>query len=64
MREKLISNEKVPYRMSYLNITYLPNIKAIKYINNLNLNEIIMIRLKKLDLSFKTIFSLYKIELQ
>ena len=38
--------------MSYLNITYLPIIKAINYFNDFNINEIIMIRLKKLDLSF------------
>ena len=52
LREKLISNEKVPYKMSYLNITYLPIIKAINYFNDFNINENIMIRLKKLDLSF------------
>ena len=52
LKSKLISNEKEPYRMSYLNITYLPKIKAIQYFNDFCLNENIMIRLKKLDLSF------------
>ena len=52
LKLKLISNQKEPYRMSYLNITYIPRIKSIKYFNDLILNENIMIRLKKLDLSF------------
>ena len=52
LKSKLISNEKEPYRMSYLNITYLPKIKAIQYFNDFCLNDNIMIRLKKLDLSF------------
>ena len=52
LRKKLTSNEKEPYRMSYLNITYLPKIKFIEYFNDFSLNEHIMIRLKKLDLSF------------
>ena len=52
LKSKLISNEKVPYRISYLNITYIPKIKSIEYFNDFNINENIMIRLKKLDLSF------------
>ena len=52
LKSKLVSSEKEPYRMSYLNITYLPRNKCIEYFNDFSLNEHIMIRLKKLDLSF------------
>ena len=55
LKSKLISNEKVPYRISYLNITFIPKIKSIEYFNNFNINENIMISLKKLDLSFNAL---------
>ena len=52
LKDKLTKDKKDPYRMSYLNITYIPTIKAINYFNDFNINENIMIYLKKLDLSY------------
>ena len=52
LKTKLISNEKNQYIMSYLNITYIPKIKSINYFNDFNINENIMIHLRKLDLSY------------
>lgn len=52
LKEKLTKNRKDPYRMSYLNITYIPTINTIEYFNNFNMNENIMIYLKVLDLSY------------
>ena len=52
LKDKLIKDRKDPYRMSYLNITYIPTIKSINYFNDFNINENIMIYLKKLDLSY------------
>jgi len=52
LKDKLTKNGKDPYRMSYLNITYIPTIKTINYFNDFNINENIMIYLKELDLSY------------
>ena len=52
LKDKLTKDKKDPYRMSYLNITYIPTIKAINYFNDVNINENILIYLKKLDLSY------------
>ena len=52
LKDKLTNDRKDPYRMSYLNITYIPTIKTINYFNDFNINENIMIYLKKLDLSY------------
>jgi hypothetical protein len=54
LKTKLISKNKNKnqYVMSYLNITYIPKIKTINYFNDFNINENIMINLRKLDLSY------------
>ena len=51
LKNKLITNEKGLYKISYLNISYMPKMQALQYFNDFNINEQIKTHLKKLDLS-------------
>ena len=52
LKDLLTSNKKNIYRMKYLNITFMPKIQSLEYFSTFDMNEEIMIHLKKLDLSY------------
>lgn len=52
LKDLLTSNKKNIYRMKYLNISFMPKIQSLEYFSNFDMNEEIMIHLKKLDLSY------------
>ena len=52
LKNLLTSNQKNIYRMKYLNISFMPKIQSLEYFSNFDINEEIMIHLKKLDLSY------------
>ena len=52
LKNLLTSNQNNIYRMKYLNISFMPKIQSLEYFSNFDINEEIMIHLKKLDLSY------------
>ena len=52
LKNLLTSNQNNIYRMKYLNISFMPKMQSLEYFSNFDINEEIMIHLKKLDLSY------------
>ena len=55
LKEKLKVNENELYITKYLNITFMPKVQSLKYFDNFNINQQIVNRLKKLDLSYNSL---------
>ena len=52
LKEKL-NTDKIKYnKINYINISYLPQAKSVKYFSDFFLNESLILNLKKLDLSY------------
>ena len=51
LKQNLKSNENEKFKTNYLNISYMPKEQSLLYFNDLFINELVITRIKKLDLS-------------
>jgi len=52
LKESLMSEDKVKFKMEYLNISHMPRVQSLEYFNSFKMVENVTHNLKKLDLSF------------
>ena len=52
LKETLMSNDKVKFKMEYLNISHMPRAQSLEYFNTFKMAENVSHNLKKLDLSY------------
>ena len=52
LKKKICSQDEIPYLFDYLNITFMPKNLSKDYFSDFGLNEQLMNKLKKLDLSY------------
>ena len=55
LKEKLKINEKDLFKSNYLNISFMPKVQALDYFKDFIINEEIIVKLKKLDLSYNSL---------
>ena len=52
LKETLMSEDKVNFKMEYLNISHMPRVQSLEYFNTFKMAENVCHNLKKLDLSY------------
>ena len=52
LKESLMSEDKVKFKMEYLNISHMPRVQSLEYFNSFKMVENVTHNLKKLDLSY------------
>jgi len=55
LKKKICSSDDIPYLFDYLNITFMPKFLSKDYFRDFGLNEQLMNKLKKLDLSYNSL---------
>jgi len=52
LKDSLMSEDKVKFKMEYLNISHMPRVQSLEYFNSFKMVENVTHNLKKLDLSY------------
>ena len=55
LKKKICTQNEIPYLFDYLNISFMPKILSKSFFDDFYLNELLMNKLKKLDLSYNGI---------
>ena len=55
LKSKISANSELPYVFKYLNITFMPKYLSLDYFVDFALNEQLLLKLKKLDLSYNSL---------